>query len=104
VLGDVDLDLWCESDLDAVGLCDLGEVTVGTAVDVGDGNDMAAGSQTLENSGGGGGTGGEGESVLGVLESSNSSLEVGTVRVGRSRVLVLANGLANSGLSKGGRQ
>ena len=104
VFGDINLDLWCESDLDAVGLCDLGEVTVGTAVDIGDGDDMAAGSQTLENGGGGGGTGGEGESVLGVLKSSDSGLEVGTVRVGGSRVLVLADGLANSGLSKGGRQ
>lgn len=104
VLGDVDLDLRCESDLDTVGLCDLGEVTVCTSVDIGDGDDMAASSQTLENGGGGGGTGGESKSVLGVLESSNSGLEVGTVRVGGSRVLVLADGLANSGLGKSGRQ
>jgi hypothetical protein len=104
VLGDIDLDLWCEGDLDTVGLGDLGEVTVSTTVDVGDRDNMAAGSKTLEDGGGGGGTGGKGESVLGVLKSSDGGLEVGTVRVGRSRILVLANWLANSGLSKGGGQ
>jgi len=104
VLADIDLDLWCEGHLDAVGLCDLSEVSVGTSVDIGDGDDMAAGSETLEDSGGGGGTGGESEGVLGVLESSNSGLEVGTVGIGGSGVLILANGLANGGLSKCGRQ
>lgn len=32
VLTDVDLDLGCECDPDTVGLCDLGEVTVGAAI------------------------------------------------------------------------
>jgi hypothetical protein len=84
-----------------VGLGDLGEVAVGAAVNVRDGDDMAAGGQALENVGGGGTAAGEGKSVTGVLKGGDSSLEVAPVGVGGSRVLVLADGLADSSLSKG---
>lgn len=104
VLADVNLDLGGEGHFDAVGLCDLGEVAVGAAIDIGDGDDMGTGGEALEDDGGGGGTGREGQGVLGVLDGGNGSLEVGAVRVAAARVLKGADGLAEAGLGKSGGQ
>lgn len=101
VLGNVDLDLGREGDLDAVGLGHLGEVAVGAAVDVGHGDDMAAGRQALQDGGRGGAARGEGEGIPGVLQGGHGRLEVVAVGVGRPRVLVDAHGLANGRLGKG---
>lgn len=102
VLADVNLDLRGEGDLDTVGLGDLGEVSVGAAVDVGDGDDVGTSGERLEDVGGGGRTRRVGESVLGVLESSNHLLEVSAVGVTAAGVLELADRLANGRLSEGG--
>lgn len=102
VLANIDLNLGRKGHLDAVGLCDLGEIAMGAAVDVRDGDDMAAGGQALEDVGGGGAAGGEGEGVLGVLEGGDGGLEVGAVRVRGARVFVLANGHAHGGLGESG--
>lgn len=104
VLGNVDLNLGREGDLDAVGLGDLGEVAVGAAVDVRDGDDMAAGGQALQDDGSGGAAGGEGQGVASVLEGRDGSLEVVSVGVGGARVLVDAHGLAYGRLGEGGGQ
>lgn len=101
VLADVDLNLGGEGDLDAVGLGDLGEVAMGAAIDVGDGDDMAAGGQALQDSGGGCAARGEGQGVAGMLEGSDSRLEVGPVGVGGARILILADRLADSRLGEG---
>jgi hypothetical protein len=77
---DVQLDGRGEGDVHAVGGSDLGEVAVGAAVDIGDGDDVGAGGEGLEDVGGGCGAGGEGEGILGVLESSDGLLEVVTGR------------------------
>jgi hypothetical protein len=69
-----------EGDLDTVRRSNLGEVSVGTAVNIGDRNDMGASSKGLENVGRSGGAGGEGQSVLGMLESCNGLLKVITAR------------------------
>ena len=102
MLANVDLNLWSEGHVDAVCLSDLSEVSVGSAVDVGDGDNVGASSQRLEDNGGGGRAGGECKSILGVLESGDGLLEVVTVWVGAAGVLVLANWLANSALGEGG--
>lgn len=101
VLVDVDLDLGCECDFDAVGHCDLCEVAVGAAVDVGDGDDVRAGREALEDVGGGGRARGVGEGVLCVLEGGDGALKVGAVGVGGARVLVFADGLGDGRLRKG---
>lgn len=101
VLGNVDLNLGREGDLDAVGLGDLREVAVGAAVDVRDGDDMAAGGQALQDDGSGGAAGGKGQGVASVLEGRDGSLEVVAVGVGGARVLVDAHGLAHGRLGKG---
>lgn len=75
---DVQLDGRGEGDVHAVGGSDLGEVTVGATVNIGDGDDVGAGGQGLEDVGGGCGAGGEGKRILGVLESSDGLLEVVT--------------------------
>jgi hypothetical protein len=51
---------------------------VGATVDVGDGDNVRPGGEGLEDVGSGGGAGGEGESILGVLEGSDGLLEVVT--------------------------
>lgn len=102
VLADVDLDLRGEGDLDTVGLGYLGEVSVGSTVDIGDGNDVTTSGKALENDSSGGATAREGEGIAGMLESGDGGLEVGSVGVGGSRVLVLADGLANGRLGEGG--
>lgn len=78
----------------AVGGGDFGEVTVRAAVDVGDGDDMGARGEGLEDGGGCGGAGREGESILCVLERCYCGFEVCSVWVRGSRVLIFANGLA----------
>lgn len=77
---DVQLDGRGEGDVHAVGGSDLGEVAVGATVDIGDGDNVRPGGEGLEDVGGGCGAGGEGESILGVLEGSDGLLEVVTVR------------------------
>lgn len=67
-----------EGDVHAVGGSDLGEVTVGATVNIGDGDDVGAGGEGLEDVGGGCGAGGKGKRILGVLESSDGLLEVVT--------------------------
>lgn len=101
---DVDLDLGGEGDFHAVGLCDLGEVAVGAAVDVRDGDDVGAGGEGLEDDSGGRGAGGEGEGVLCVLEGGDGLLEVVAVGVAGARVLVDADGLAHARLREGRRE
>lgn len=70
-----------EGDVDTVRRSNLGEVSVGTAVNIGDRNDVGASSKGLEDIGSSGGAGGEGQSVLGVLESCDGLLEVITAGV-----------------------
>lgn len=104
VLADVNLDLGGEGDLHTVGLGDLGEVTVGAAIDVGDRDDVRARGKRLEDHGSGGATGREGEGVLGVFEGRHHVLKVFAIRVGGPRVLILANRLADGRLRKGRRE
>lgn len=68
-----------ESHMDAVGCSDLGEVSVGTAVDIGDRDDVGARGEGLQDDSGGGRAGRESKGVLGVLESGNGLFEVVTV-------------------------
>lgn len=102
VLGEVDLDLWGEGHLDVVCLGDLGEVSVGSSVDVGNRDNVGACSQRLEDYSGGGGSRRESKSILGVLKSGDSSLEVVSVWVGGAGVLVLSDWLSDTGLREGG--
>lgn len=102
VLGDVDLNLWGEGNVNTVRLSNLGEVSVGSTVDIGDGDNVGASSQRLEDHSGGGRTRGECKSILGVLKSCDGLLKVVTVWVGGAGVLVLSNWLANSSLGEGG--
>lgn len=102
--GDVEFDGGRKGDLDAVGRGDFGEVAMGAAVDVGDGNDMASCSETLEDNGSGGGARGKGESVFGLFEGGNGRLKVPSVGVGGARVFVLADGFADRGLRVGGAE
>lgn len=102
--GDVEFDGGRKGDLDAVGRGDFGEVAMRAAVDVGDGNDMASGSETLEDNGSGGGARGKGESVFGLFEGGNGRLKVPSVGVGGARVFVLADGFADRGLRVGGAE
>lgn len=98
---DVDFEGGGEGDVDVVGGGHLGEVAVGSAVDIGDGDDVRADGEGLEDVGGGGGAGGEGEGVAGVLEGGDGLFEVVAVGVGRAGVLVLAYGLSHGGLGEG---
>ena len=115
---DVQLDGGREGHLDAVGGGNLGEVSVGSAVDIGDRNDVRPAGKGLQDVRGCGRAGGIGKGVFGVLESGDGSLEVipakvlagelgaragdGPVRVGAASVLVQADGAADAGLSVGG--
>lgn len=65
-----------EGDLDTVRRSNLGEVSVGTTVNIGNRNDVRASSKGLEDIGSSGGAGRESKSILGVLESGNGLLEV----------------------------
>ena len=72
----VKLDARRKGHMDAMGRSDLGKIPVGSTVDVGDGDDVRARCQGLEDDGGSCGTGGEGESIFGVFESSDGLLKV----------------------------
>jgi hypothetical protein len=85
--------------MDTVSLGYLGEVTVGSAVDVRYTDDVRAGGQRLEDDGCGGGTRAESQSVLCLFQCCDAVFEVVTVRVGAASVLVCANGLTDSSLS-----
>lgn len=102
VLGEVDLDLWSEGNLDVVCLGDLSEVSVSSSVDVGNGNDVGSCGQRLEDHSGGGGSRGESKSIFGVLKSGHGLLKVVSVWVGGAGVLVLSDWLSNTGLSESG--
>jgi len=62
--------------VDAVCGGDLGEVAVGAAVHVGDGDNMGASGEGLQYYCGRGGAGGEGEGVAGMFEGGNGFFEV----------------------------
>lgn len=93
---DMQLDAGREGHLDAVGGSHLGEVSVSSAVHIGDRDDMGASGERLEDVCGGSRAGGEGKGILSVFEGCNSLLEVipGAVlafavieRLGRTRRL-----------------
>lgn len=65
-----------ESDLDAMGRSNLGEVPVCSTIDIGDGDDVGASGEGLKDGSGGGGAGGEGKGIFCVLESCDGLLEV----------------------------
>ena len=100
--GDIDFDGGGEGYFDAVCECDFGEVAVRAAVDVRDGDDMGAGGEGLEDCGGRGGAGGEGEGVAGVFEGGDGFFEVVPVGVCAATVFIEADGLADGGLGEGG--
>ncbi len=101
VLRNANFNLGGKGYLDSVGLGDLSEVAVGAAVDVGDGDDVGASSEALEDIGSGCRAGGLCKGIAGMLKGGNSRLEVSAVGVGRARVLKDADGLAHGGLGKG---
>lgn len=86
---DVKLNGRREGDMDTVSGGNLGEVAVGTTVDIGDRNDVRARGQRLQDDGGGGRAGGESKGVLGILESGNGLLEVVTGNILVERHLTL---------------
>jgi hypothetical protein len=85
--------------MDTVSLSDLGEVTVSSTVHVRNTDDVRASSQRLEDDGCGGRTRAESQSVLCLFQCCDAVLEVVTVGVGTTSVLVCANGLTDSSLS-----
>ena len=72
----VQLDRRRESDLDIVRQGDLCEVAVGAAVDIGDGDDVRAGCERLQDVGCGGRARAVGERIVGVLERCDCAFEV----------------------------
>lgn len=68
-----------EGDLDTVRRSNLGEVSVGTAVNIRDRNDMRASSKRLEDIGRSSRAGGECQSILSMLKSRDGLLEIITV-------------------------
>lgn len=122
-LRNVDFDARAEGYLDVVRQGHLCEVAMRAAVDIGYGHDVRACRKRLQDVGRGGGSRGESERIAGVLERSNSLFKVVSVKrfvlvvylgnqrlenipvgVRGTRVLVLANRLANAGLCKCRRQ
>lgn len=65
---------------------------------------MISSRETLEDHSCGGTARREGKGIASVLERGYGGLEVGAVRVGRTRVLVLTDRLADGGLCEGGRE
>lgn len=88
----------------AVGVGDLGEVTVSTTIDITTRNNVGANRQGLENQGGSGRSGSNGNGMLGLLQGSNGGLEVVSVWVTRSGVVVDTNGLRRLQLSESGTE
>lgn len=70
------LDAGRERDLHAVCSRNLGEISVCTAVHIGDGDDVRPGGERLEDSRGSSGTGRKGEGVFGIFQCCNGLLEV----------------------------
>jgi hypothetical protein len=106
---------------------DLCEVAVGAAVDIGNGDDVRAGRERLQDVGCGGRAGAVGERIVGVLERCDCAFEVVAggeerlallsqlfggaqgkrsvpIGVRRARVLVLTDGLSNRSLRVRGGQ
>lgn len=75
---DVEFDARRESHLDTMGGGNLGEVPVGSTIDIGDGDDVRARGERLKDDGGGCGARGEGKGIFGVFKSGNGLLEVVT--------------------------
>jgi hypothetical protein len=75
---DVKLNGRREGHLNAVGGGDLGEVAVGTTVDIGDRDNVGSRGQGLQDNGSGGRARRESKGILGVLESGNRLLKVVT--------------------------
>lgn len=96
------LDVGGEGGGDAVGRRNLGESAVGAAVHVRDGDNVGVCRESLENDRDGRETGGEGESVRGILKRGDGVLKVVAVGVERAGVLVDADGGADGGLRVGG--
>lgn len=90
--------------INAVGVSDLGEIPVGSAIDIRDRDDVRAWRKGLENDSGGRGAGREGERIFGALQGSNGLLKLLPVRIRGPRVLKLAHGLADAGLRKRRRE
>lgn len=72
----VELDAGRERHMHAVGRCNLGEVPVCSAVDIGYRNHMRALCEGLEDGSGGRGAGGEGQGMFRLLEGSDSLFKV----------------------------
>ena len=72
----VELDGRRKRDLDIVRQGDLCEVAVGAAVDIGDGDDVRAGGERLQDVGCGGRAGAVGERIVGVLERCDCAFKV----------------------------
>jgi len=87
-------------DLHSVGLRHLCEISMSSAVDVTDTDDMAPSCQTLQYQGSGRRAGGESQCMFGVLDRRYGLFEVVTIRIGRAAVLVLSYRLANSCLGE----
>lgn len=87
----IQLDRRREGDVHAVGSGDLGEIAMGAAIDIRDGNDVRAGGEGLQDDSSCGRAGGESQGVAGVLKCSDSFLEivpaVYTIKTGYTRSL-----------------
>ena len=123
--GHVDFDAGRESNLNAMGCSNLGEVAMRTAVDVGNRHNVRALRERLENQGGGGRAGGKGEGEAGMFQRSDCLFEIISARckqksddwtvatgnhqgerpiwVGASGVLIFPYWFANAGLGESGR-
>lgn len=77
-----------ERGLNAVGVADLGEVSMGATVHVTARDDVRSDLQGLNDQGGGSRARRQGNSIAGLLQRGDSQLEVVSVWVGRTRVLV----------------
>ena len=94
----IEFDTWGECDLHTMGCSHLGEISVCAAVDIGDGDDMGACGEGLEDDGCGCGAGGESEGVFGLLESCYSCFEVFPVKVLSEPKLYLCSGKCSTDL------
>lgn len=93
-----------ELNVNTVGVGDLGEVTVSTTIDITTRNNVGANRQGLEDQGGSGRSRSNGNGVLGLLQGSNGGLEVVSVWVTRSGVVVDTNRLRRLQLSESGTE
>lgn len=84
----------------AMGVRNLGEITVRATIQITNADDMTARGKTLEDYGSRGEARGKGQRIVGVLEGGYSVLEVGAVGICGPRILVFADGAADGGLCK----